>query len=63
MNGYVKQIREIRTLCKLLFVLQEGIFTIISDKLDEFEAENLKSGNDVNESASDEKSGESCNGE
>lgn len=45
MNNQVKQIRMIRSLCKLLVEQQEGVLGLISDMLDEFEAEALNMGN------------------
>ena len=38
MNEIVRQIGEIRALCQLMVEQQDGIFRLISDKLDKFEA-------------------------
>ena len=45
MNEHVKQVRNLRTLCQLMVEQQENVLRLISDKLDEFEAEILSLSN------------------
>jgi hypothetical protein len=39
MSAYARQVRDLRTLCQLLVEQQEGVLSLISDKLDELEAD------------------------
>ena len=46
MPAYAKQVRDLRALCQLLVEQQEGLLRLISDKLDELEADLSASGAD-----------------
>jgi hypothetical protein len=56
MSEHVKQIKDIRALCRLMLEHQEVILMFISNQLDELEASFSDSGEDTNSHAADEKS-------
>ena len=56
MSEHIKQIKDIRALCRLMFEQQEIVLIFISNKLDELEASFADSGDDAGSPAADDKS-------
>ena len=56
MSEHVKQIKDIRALCRLMFEQQEIVLIFISNKLDELEASFSDSDENASSPAADDKS-------